>query len=491
MPSTDSTGAYIMTVPNGWSGTATPMKGGYSFAPANRSYSNVSSDLTGEDYTASLLTYTISGQVYFTSSTGMQTASTGLSGVVMSGLPGDPVTDESGSYSVSVDHGWTGTVTPTKTDYVFAPPSRSYSQVAADQVSQDYDASLVQYTLTIVSGSAGTTDPSPGTYAYDTGTQVAITAIPDAFYSFTGWTGDAAGTENPLILTMDSDKSITASFSVNQHNLSLSSSPGGTVDPPPGIYTYDEGTEVTLTATPEIDHRFTGWSGDLSGSENPVTITIDSDKSITANFKKQMDLTITSSSGGTTDPLPGTYAYDEGSQITITAIPDIGFGLSSWSGDAAGSDNPLILIMDSDKSVSAVFIKTLFTPLNFTGQKVINRSLTQSEYINALSWEANPDNTDVTAYRIYLVEEVQASESSESSFGKNAHILFKDLARKSTSFSLRNLNPSQNLVLLTELNANTFTFLHRKVGSSLSYTYALVAVDSEGDESSPVYLTIN
>jgi uncharacterized repeat protein (TIGR02543 family) len=66
--------------------------------------------------------------------------------------------------------------------------------------------------LTITAGSGGTTDPSPGTYIYDKSTEVTIRAIPNSGYTFSAWSGDASGTTNPITITIDSDKSITASF---------------------------------------------------------------------------------------------------------------------------------------------------------------------------------------------------------------------------------------------------------------------------------------
>ncbi len=68
------------------------------------------------------------------------------------------------------------------------------------------------YSLTITAGSGGTTDPSPGTYTHDEGTEVTIRAIPNSGYTFSGWSGGASGTTNPISIGMDSDKSITASF---------------------------------------------------------------------------------------------------------------------------------------------------------------------------------------------------------------------------------------------------------------------------------------
>jgi uncharacterized repeat protein (TIGR02543 family) len=69
------------------------------------------------------------------------------------------------------------------------------------------------YSLTITTGSGGTTNPSPGTHNYDFGEEVPVTAIPNSGYQFSGWSGDASGTSNPITITMDSDKSITANFS--------------------------------------------------------------------------------------------------------------------------------------------------------------------------------------------------------------------------------------------------------------------------------------
>jgi hypothetical protein len=70
--------------------------------------------------------FTISGYVRTSSGTG-------ISGVVMSGLPGNPSTDTNGYYSGAVSYGWSGTVTPTKSGYTFTPSSTSYSNVTSNQ----------------------------------------------------------------------------------------------------------------------------------------------------------------------------------------------------------------------------------------------------------------------------------------------------------------------------------------------------------------------
>jgi hypothetical protein len=68
------------------------------------------------------------------------------------------------------------------------------------------------------------------------------------------------------------------------HTLTVSASTGGTTDPEQGTHTYDGGTEVLITATPSSGYTFSGWSGDVSSNYRQITIAMDSDKSITANF---------------------------------------------------------------------------------------------------------------------------------------------------------------------------------------------------------------
>lgn len=62
----------------------------------------------------------------------------GISGVVMNGLPGDPITDDEGKYSAQVEVGWTGDVIPNKSQYFFSPSYIEYSEVSENQADQDY-----------------------------------------------------------------------------------------------------------------------------------------------------------------------------------------------------------------------------------------------------------------------------------------------------------------------------------------------------------------
>jgi uncharacterized delta-60 repeat protein len=287
---TDSEGSYSYLVVEGWSGTATPSKTCYTFSPSSLTYTNVISDQSGQDYTGTMLTYTISGTI---------SAAAPLSGVVMDGLPGSPTTDASGYYEATVDCGWSGTVTPTLTRYVFSPSSRSYADLSSDQAGQDYEA----YPGWIISGSVKTEADEGIGGVIITFSVVETTTITsaDGSYSHTvieGWSGEATPYKicysfSPSILSysnLTSDQSNQDyTGTLIQYSLTIISGEGGTTQPSQGSYDYDCGRLVEITANPDSGYEFSDWSGNVpSGYENdnPLIFTMDSGRSITANFKR-------------------------------------------------------------------------------------------------------------------------------------------------------------------------------------------------------------
>jgi len=69
------------------------------------------------------------------------------------------------------------------------------------------------------------------------------------------------------------------------HTLSVSVTPSGAGSVSPSGGEYESGVQVTLTASPASGYTFDYWSGSASGTIPTVTVTIDSDKSLTANFE--------------------------------------------------------------------------------------------------------------------------------------------------------------------------------------------------------------
>ena len=215
------------------------------------------------------------------------------------------------------------------------------------------------YTLSIsaVNGSVAKVPDQP---TYDHGTSVQLTATADPGYHFTGWSGDASGTDNPLTVVMDGNKSITANFAINTYTLSVSAV-NGSVAKVPDQPTYDHGTSVQLTATPAEGYHFTGWSGDSSGSDNPLTVVMDDNKNITANFAINTYTLTVSSVNGSVAKVPDQLTYDHGTSVQLTATPAEGYHFTGWSGDASGTDNPLTVVMDDNKNVTANFAINTYT----------------------------------------------------------------------------------------------------------------------------------
>jgi uncharacterized repeat protein (TIGR02543 family) len=127
----------------------------------------------------------------------------------------------------------------------------------------------------------------------------------------------------------------------------------------PATYTFSEGAQVNLEAVPVPGHRFDSWSGALSGSENPVTIVIDCNKNVTANFSLVVHtLTLQLSGNGSITPGTGTYDYAEGTVVSLTATPRSGWQFDGWTGDVAdASSAETTVTIDSDKTVTARFME--------------------------------------------------------------------------------------------------------------------------------------
>ncbi|MEW5802649.1 MAG: InlB B-repeat-containing protein [bacterium] len=114
-----------------------------------------------------------------------------------------------------------------------------------------------------------------------------VWAVPDEGFHFAGWRGGYAGSQNPLVISnVTSDLTVTAAFALDVCTLTIAQSGtgDGNIDPAFGQYTYGRGAAVTLTATALTGSAFSGWSGAAVGIQNPVTITLDSDKTIFVHF---------------------------------------------------------------------------------------------------------------------------------------------------------------------------------------------------------------
>jgi len=219
-------------------------------------------------------------------------------------------------------------------------------------------ASQFAVLLTSSPAAGGTTD---GEGAYPAGTSVTITSVANTGYTFTNWTDLASGavvsTSPNYTFALTANRTLVANFLLNTYTLTVNAV-NGTVSKAPNQTTYNHGSNVVLTATPAAGYVFTSWSGDATGTTNPLTVNMTSNKTITANFTaipvNQFTLTV-NAVNGSVSKVADQPTYASGSTVVLTATPAAGYNFTSWSGDATGSVNPITVTMNANKTITANF----------------------------------------------------------------------------------------------------------------------------------------
>ena len=134
----------------------------------------------------------------------------------------------------------------------------------------------------------GSVSPSGG--SYDPGVTVTLTAHANSGYVFDYWSGSASGTNASTTVVMDAHKSVTAHFTpvAQIYTLTTSVSPSGAGSVSPSGGEYDAGSSVSLSAEANSGYVFDYWSGSASGTGPNISITMDSDKNVIANFTAEV-----------------------------------------------------------------------------------------------------------------------------------------------------------------------------------------------------------
>ena len=162
----------------------------------------------------------------------------------------------------------------------------------------------VKFTLAVAASEGGSVN-DPGD-THNENTNVSLTATPDEGYTFSGWTGDASGSTNPLSVSMTQNKNITANFIRTKYLLNIGTIGEGDVTQEV-ISTaktsdeYNSGTLVRLSAAPSENWLFYAWNDGSTGFidaatgleeaeelnfTNPREISIDRSLNVTATFER-------------------------------------------------------------------------------------------------------------------------------------------------------------------------------------------------------------
>jgi len=151
----------------------------------------------------------------------------------------------------------------------------------------DKSTSRPCYTLALTAQGSGHAEVQPGLSCYYDTTSLTLNAQPDPGWIFDNWSGDLTGSNNPTTITLSKNSTIAANFSMAEYTLGIDITPsnGGTVTKNPDSATYHLNDQVELTAVPSQGWAFVGWTGDTSGVDPTINVTITGDMSITASFE--------------------------------------------------------------------------------------------------------------------------------------------------------------------------------------------------------------
>ncbi len=226
--------------------------------------------------------------------------------------------------------------------------------------------------LTITVNGTGGTYPEPGVNIVLLNEYHYVNAYPvsGSGQAFGSWSGDLNSTNQNDSIYMDGDKSITANFVPGEWTLTLNKTgvSSGSTWPDPGVYSYLSGQSASVQFSTEngTNAYFGGWSGDASGYANQVSLVMDGNKTVSANFESSGFALYLNTQGGPGQINgfwnSGPFRYAAGANFTIEAqIWDNRYRFDHWEGDLGTGVNPydafLPIVMDMDRHITAVFIE--------------------------------------------------------------------------------------------------------------------------------------
>jgi hypothetical protein len=211
----------------------------------------------------------------------------------------------------------------------------SGSNTATVQLSMSSDKSVTAVfgttlSTTVTGNGQVTLDPAGGLYAY--GTTVRLTGVPQAGSFFGAWGNAASGNVNPLYFTVTNPtptvSSVFGTTSAGHVALTVEISGRGQVNVNPSGNVFTTGQMITLTAIPDPGQSFLGWGGDASGSQTPLTVTLNQSDLINANFTDAPSLRVNKQFGEGMGP--------DGFRLALVGDPGIyqvysSSNLASWN----------------------------------------------------------------------------------------------------------------------------------------------------------------
>ena len=143
------------------------------------------------------------------------------------------------------------------------------------------------------------------------------------------------------------------------YTLTVYSQGSGTIAENPTNSSYPSGVTVTLTAIPSTGWYFANWSGNASGTNNPLNVTMNSNLVITGAFLAYptYSLSLVTNGQGTIALNPPGGSYYSNTTVTVTATPASGWLFNGWSGASTSANVPLDFTVNADSALTGNFVQ--------------------------------------------------------------------------------------------------------------------------------------
>jgi uncharacterized repeat protein (TIGR02543 family) len=236
------------------------------------------------------------------------------------------------------------------------------------------------------------------------------------------------------------------------YKLNINDNNQGIITLSPASDLYIKGTLVNITVSPKPGYKFVNWTGDISSTNSSISVTMNADVNLTANFEAvavssyTISTNVVGNGSITLNPTGGNYL--DGSTVSITANNTSGGYFENWSGDATGTNKTSYITVNGNKSITANFRTTAVSnkKIAYVTDPASTTYVNDTKILTALKadpnfvvTEVNATSTDInySAYDLILISEVPASTAAGLPALKGINkpiIMMKVHAYKSTTW---------------------------------------------------------
>jgi hypothetical protein len=192
-------------------------------------------------------------------------------------------------------------------------------------------------------------------------------------YAYASWSD--GGDQSHTMVASASNTALMATFNT-QYSLTPSIHPAGRgMIAPSETNWFDEGKSVFIMTAANAGYRFSGWSGEQSGLDNPTSLVMNGPKAVTANFTSgpyTLTVHVNPLGSGSVTKNPDKPTYFLGEQVSLTAAAHPNWAFRQWAGDIGGSQNPMVISVNGNKNIGVDFDlapETVSTPNGPSGSR--------------------------------------------------------------------------------------------------------------------------